>query len=1221
MSKRLLFTVLTFTAAVFLFFIAEYAVRFAPGVQLDKPNIPRLERKIVKELSRSKRIAIEFLHNTDSLRRAELFNIGVHYAESELNRRGVYFFVFDSDSLVFWSSKVDVSGVNPNSSSVQIQKIQSDYYFAQWVVSGSRSLLVLNRLSSEYPYQNKYLRNRFQSCYRGLDDYRVSLELAYNGMPVRANGVAHFYLVPVDSFKRSSIAGSKPLIQWLGFFALLVGIVMVFGSDFFRKRPLIKVLGFVGSIVLIRALCIYLGIPERAEGALFGPALFAHSAFNSSLGDFAINSVLVFLCARYIYRNGGVFSRIGHLYKKIFSGIVASGAIAMYVLVDGMYSSLVLHSTLTLETYRIFNVSIYSLIGYLSIALWVASTVLITLMWLRVFYASLRLRWMMFSAGVGVVIVAVGLGVIGHIPTAFGVGWMLATLCLLLYYANIRLEILNLRAYLILVAFLSAYSVAIVSHYSFKKEEDIRKVLAINLSSERDPVAEMLISPLCHKLLTDTLVRSYIRDVGRHNVDLYNHLRKNYFKNYLNRYELRATVCLPNSVMAIDGARSINCNQFFNSLIDRYGALIPSTRFFFLNLQNGAISYLGAIGYRYGDELRTLYIELDSRPNWELLGYPELLIEGKGTQPMLKQYSWAKYHRAMLITQAGDFPYKMRFAADDSVQSSFEMLNLQGFNHLIYHPNSEDSVILSRKQEEPLNVTASFAYNLLFFFVVLYILFKVAKCPVRLQPVNPSFKNRISWAISLIIVLSMVMVAAVTILYNINNFNQRNEKNLGEKLLSVMFELNKDIPLIYHTNTGSDVLTDRLIELSNIFYTDINIYDTAGNLMVTSRPEMFEKQLLGRRMNPVAWHEMAFKHSPKFVNNEHIGSLAFLSAYVPIVGPGNRTVAYLNLPYFTKQEELRGELYSIIVAIINIYALMVLFAIVVAVLISGQVTRPLELIRERISMVNIAGHNEPIHYSGNDEVGQLILEYNRMVGELAWSAKELARNQRESAWREMAKQIAHEVKNPLTPMKLSLQYLVKAKKDGVPDWDQRFEKFSESLVEQINSLTSIANEFSSFAKLPNANIGEVNLNKLVSDVVTLYQGYKNMDITLTNTLAFDPVVMADRDQLLRVFNNLVKNAIQSIERGKLGRIDVLIMPGDNDGSVKVHVSDNGIGIPDDVLSKLFTPNFTTKSGGSGLGLAITREIVHGFGGNIKVSTKVGEGSTFTVELPMGKASA
>lgn len=1216
MSKRLIATISIFTAAAVLILISEFAIRITPGIQFSKPNISKLERRIENELRDSRIKVVEFIGKTNPKCNPELFEQGIRYSNEILKPNGIELFIFSNDTLCFWTSKIDIMAVKPDTSLVVLQKIESDYYFAQWIFDNNRRFLILNQLYSDFPYQNKYLKNRFNSTYGGLDDYKVSLELVYNGLPVRASGVTQFYLVPVESFRRSSIAVAKPMIQWISFIIIIVGVYFTFSLKFFRKRTLLKVFGFIVTVGIIRALSLYFEFPLKGDGLLFGPNLFAHSVFNSSLGDFIVNSILVFISASYILQN------IGKLIKvirptKAWAILSAPLVIAMYFLVDGMFTSLILHSTLTLETYRIFNVSIYSLLGYLSIALWIASALAISVAWLKLFFPHLRLKWSLIAILLGVLVVAGFMLIRNYVPTVYGVLWAIITLGILVYLRWAKREFLNLRFFLLILCILSIYSVVVVSHYSFDKEEDVRKVLAINLSSERDPVAETIIPQLYHKLMTDTLVRLYIRDINRHNVDLYNHLRKNYFKNYLNRYELRATVCLPSSLVTIDAVSSINCNQFFNGLIDRYGILIPSSRFYYLNVQNGSISYLGEIAYMYGDELRNLYIELDSRPSWELLGYPELLIEGRGAQPMLKGYSWAKYHKGSLVTQAGDFPYRLKFSSEDTSQTTYEMINYLGYNHLVYHSNSEDSVILSRKREEPLNTTASFAYNLVFFFITLFVLLNWAKFSVQLRSPNPSFKNRISWAISLIIILSMVMVATATILYNIKSFNQRNEKNLSEKLLSVMFELDRDVSLIQGRNSDIDRLTDRLIELSNIFYTDINIYSTSGALLATSRPEMFEKQLLGRRMNHVAWNEMAFRHSPKFVDNEHIGKMSFLSAYVPIVGSNGKTVAYLNLPYFTKQEELRSELYSIIVAIINIYALLALFAIVIAVLISGQITRPLELIRERISMVNIAGNNEQIQYEGNDEVGQLIREYNRMVDELAWSAKELARNQRESAWREMAKQIAHEVKNPLTPIKLSLQYLVKAKKDGVPDWDQRFEKFSQSLVEQINTLSSIANEFSSFAKLPTANISQVNLYKLLSDIVTLYSGYKNMSFTFTNRLSVEPIVMADREQLLRVFNNLVKNAIQSIERGKQGTIEILIHEGAY-SFVRIDVTDNGTGIPDDILPKLFTPNFTTKSGGSGLGLAITREIVHGFGGSIKVSTQISEGTTFSVELPMEK---
>ncbi len=1219
MSKRLLGAIIAISAAAVLILISEFAFRLTPSIQFNQPNANKLQRKIERELEQSKRLAQKFLKSTEGNRNSELYEQGIGFAENKLRPRGTQLFIFNEDTLSFWTSKIDLSSLKRDTSKVTLQKLQSNYYFAQWIGIGSKRVLILDLFYSEYSYQNKYLRNTFANHYRGLDDYRVSLELIYNGIPVRPNGVENFYLVPVDDFRKSSIAVSKPVIQWISFILLIIGIHFLFSIDYFRRRTLLKVLGFIGVVVAIRAISLYLGYPIRADGMLFGPKLFAYSSFNSSLGDFLVNAVLVFICVAFIYRNIPRLAKLIVGKRKLIAALTAPIVIVSFFLVDGMFTSLVLHSTLTLETYRIFNISIYSVIGYFSIALWVASAIFITNGWLRLFFDKLKLRWIFIALTIGLLVVAIFSIIMGTMPTIIGFVWMIVTIGIFIGFKIFKRDIISLRGFLVMLGFLSVYSVTVVSHFSFQKEEDVRKVLAINLSSERDPVAEVLFAPLYHKLLTDTLVRTYIRDINKYNVELYNHLRKNYFKNYLNRYELRATVCLPNSQVTVDANNTVGCSYFFNSLIDRYGILIPSSRFFYLNLQSGSISYIGEIGYRFGDELRNLYIEIDSRPSWELLGYPELLIDGKGVQSALKGYSWAKYHKGVLITQAGDFPYRLKLEKEESSGSTYQMMNYLMYNHLIYRPNSEDAVVISRPREQALNITASFAYNLLFFFVVLLLLLKWNGFPVQLRSSSNSFKNRISWAISLIIVLSMVMVATATILYNIKNFNQRNEKNLSEKLLSVMFELDKDIMLIYRPNNYDlERLSDRLIELSNIFYTDINIYNTSGMLMVTSRPEMFEKQLLGPRMSHLAWFQMAYMHSPKFVGNEKIGDMSFLSAYVPIVGSNGETIAYLNLPYFTKQEELRSELYSIIVAIINIYALLALFAIVVAVLISVQITRPLELIRERISMVNIAGHNELIEYSGNDEVGQLIREYNRMVEELAWSAKELARNQRESAWREMAKQIAHEVKNPLTPIKLSLQYLVKAKKDGVPDWDQRFQKFSESLVEQINTLTNIANEFSSFAKLPNANISEVNLYKLLTDIVTLYSGYKNMNITLTNKLSYEPTVMADREQLLRVFNNLVKNAIQSIERGKQGVISINILLG-FDKSVRVEVRDNGSGIPEDVLPKLFTPNFTTKSGGSGLGLAITREIVHGFGGSIKVNTIVGEGSSFTVELPLGTA--
>lgn len=368
-------------------------------------------------------------------------------------------------------------------------------------------------------------------------------------------------------------------------------------------------------------------------------------------------------------------------------------------------------------------------------------------------------------------------------------------------------------------------------------------------------------------------------------------------------------------------------------------------------------------------------------------------------------------------------------------------------------------------------------------------------------------------------------------------------------------------------------------------------------------------------MNPEAWHEMAYNHSQKLIHQEQIGSMSFYSAYVPLVDQNSNVIGYLNLPYFTRQGEFVDDLYAIIVAIINIFTLITLVALVLAIVISNQISKPLELIREKIRSVDISSHNEPIKYDSTDELGQLVKEYNRMVMELADSAEKLARSQRESAWREMAKQIAHEIKNPLTPMKLSIQHLIRAKREEAEDWDTMFQKFSVSLIDQINTLSNIATEFSNFAKMPVTTVVAVNMNSVIDEVITLFSGYSNIRLSYINSCGSDISINGDREQLFRVFVNLVKNAVQSIEKGKKGEIVVKLACVNK--WVTIVIEDNGKGISEDVQPRIFSPNFTTKSGGMGLGLAIVKGIVENTGGRIWFETEVGVGTKFFIEFPLG----
>ena len=308
--------------------------------------------------------------------------------------------------------------------------------------------------------------------------------------------------------------------------------------------------------------------------------------------------------------------------------------------------------------------------------------------------------------------------------------------------------------------------------------------------------------------------------------------------------------------------------------------------------------------------------------------------------------------------------------------------------------------------------------------------------------------------------------------------------------------------------------------------------------------------------------------------------------------------------------------------IINIYLILLIAAVVIGTLISNSLSRPLVEIKERIERLALSGNRRIKYRNTGDELGVLIESYNKMVEDLEESTRQLAMNEREQAWKEMARQIAHEIKNPLTPMKLSIQYLMKLKEENVPGWETKLESVSKSLLEQIDTLSQTASEFSSFARFFSEEVTRIDLVALIEEQLELFDNREDLRFEFVRREE-DGSAWVDgrRSQLARVLVNLITNAIQAIDSAGITdghiRISLTSEQLEEAPAWRIDIDDNGPGVSEEDMAKLFTPNFTTKKTGTGLGLAICRSIIEQSQGTIGYSRSNLGGARFTITLPAG----
>lgn len=1170
--------------------------------------------------------------------------LALSYIQDLTTEKKIWFITLNKGQLSFWSG-IRVIPDYPASikDGYSFRREGNGFYEVIKRTEGDFSAIFFIPVKYDFAFVNQYLQNSFApdllkengveiADFTDKDVYDVFSRTNYYLFSIKVNpGEINF------TFFYYELA-----IWFIAIFSccLLVNNICYYISD--KGYSVLSLLLLAAFIVAMRFVNLHYGWPGIAHRLkAFNPMYYASSPFYPSLGDLCANIMTFCWFSVYLYtlrrkllnKIPGKFLSYFYFLAGILILILTSTSLV------NIFFGLVLNSKISFDVSNVLNLSLFSLLGVLMLCF----SFLIFYLFIEVFLTvAFRLAIPNVHKAVifgGAILLTT---VIVWNTQAFSLFYVLwGSLVFLRAYAyrygSAALRPAALGMIIVVSALISSIK---LSYFESVKEKFTRKEFIDKLQLPTDPYADEIFKKIEHRIITDTSIIRYFNDTVQNSAYLKTRLQKQYFNGYLSRYELNVYE-FGGQEQSIASDKSLSLGDFKSMVI--YDSYKVSDWFYRENEGFGHLRYFAMLPVTQNRrQTGTLVIDLKSKPQLSNASFPGLLVDN----PVIDQddfngYSYALYDDNKLVGHSGNYVYSLVNSDLTGEVKKYVLKTSRGdgnqffsrfssFSHLIYKPSDRNLIVVTR-EENPI----IFGLTSMTFFFVVFLVFAVAVLIIRwlwmrikiLSVKNNKlkwnfkvnfdlilYKTRIQFSMVFAVVSTLVLVGIITFFSISAQYQNQQDKAIKDKITSIVAAVESGAYSEYLGRVDENTQDD-FDNFAGRYSTDLTLFDLNGVPLITTQPKIYDNQLQARRMNALAFLNLNKLQESEYVNNETIGRLNYKAAYMPIrdlKGSKYQTVAYLQLPYFSNEADYRERIGSLLNIMINVYALVFIAIGLFAVFIARQITAPLSFIQHSLSKTTYGKKNEPIKWDRNDEIGALVKEYNKMIAALEASAQKLAQSERESAWREMAKQVAHEIKNPLTPLKLGLQLLDKSWRDKDPKFDQKFEKFGKSFVEQIESLSSIASEFSAFAKMPETKLERMNAFDVLSQAVTIFKEMDNIKIQyqIPETPFY---INADRDQLLRCFNNLLKNAIEAIPSNKDGIIQIACAV--TAKSVLITIADNGEGIPEGLRERIFEPNFTTKSSGTGLGLAFVKNSIENAGGKVWFETMAEFGTTFYLSLP------
>ncbi len=1207
----------------------------------------RMARTVTKDLQQRIDVFEGFVREHDKIRR--MFSDSLTEKESsQINKLPFYIFGYDRDTLKFWNTNSVIAGSNDSASGKTIiLRNEKGVFIARYIKLPfeHRQLVVLFPVMITYPLENNYLKSHFVASEYIPVKTKI---IAPEGNPAGA------YSITVHGNHTLFYLRFNPqeIQKWIPDTLFIIMLIMaVLASMFWIQlmvihltRNISRLAGFGITLIIVgslRALLYLYGLPFNLDTLnFFSPSLYASSKYLSSFGDLFINTLCILWLVIFLTRHTpyktycNTFER--KTTRKFIAIILILSLIGYVFLFVNVIRSLVLDSNISFDVSHFYAINVYTILGLLVIGTITGISCLVIYLFNIQLQTLIKSYWPKY-----LLITITGMAfllVTGNIHDGYDIAiliWLLLFTALLDIPRFALVSDLFEPHMIFWAVFICAFCTGILQYFNQIKEQKARTAFVeLQLSPHRDNIMEFAFNEIVHNIERDKFLKNFFYKPSAAGRKLVNQkFDDHYLSGPLNKYHAKVYL-FDAKEKELFNKDSVSYTTLQNEKKEASSIPNSSNLYYKESILEGHY-YLADIPI-YSDTINKVIgyviIDLDLKKQVAETVYPELLqTTTSKVSSGNNEYAYAIYINDKLITQTNDYAFNNYLANDTLKEQKYAFYTNDNISELHYKIADKRTIVVVNRHSQIIETITLFSYLfgmqvLLAIIILLYQLY-ISYFTNTLDSkkfIRLTLRKRVHFSMLAVVMISFIVIGSVTILFFTNQYQSSNKDKFQSSMQAAKQSVQDylknenayDDYNMFDTVSKSSKFKDYVTTIAKSQKIDINIFDEDGELLAASQDEIYNKGLISRRMRPDAFYGLNILGRSIVIQDERVGGLSYLSAYEPLRDEHGVTLGYINVPFFSSEKDLNYQISNIVVTLINLYAFIFLLSSLIAILITRWITSTFNMIIQQFGRINLL-RNERISWPYDDEIGLLVSEYNKMVNKVEENAALLAQSERESAWREMARQVAHEIKNPLTPMKLNIQYLQQAMKNNNPDIKELTNKVSESIIEQIDNLSYIASEFSNFAKMPEARPEELELYELLNKALELYLDDTHIKVAIYQT-SEKLYVLSDRSQLLRVFTNLLENAKQAIPNDRTGNIVVSLKTEDRDAIISF--TDNGVGISEEVATKIFQPYFTTKSSGTGLGLAMTKKIIEFWKGGIWFESKEGEGTTFYIRLPLVKPS-